>query len=134
MGIGGVLVAAQRRGRSGSPNVPARPYDERRHFKISRITSTSPSLTIYSLPSSRSRPFSRTPGYPPCSIKAFQLTTSARMNFFSKSLWIAPAAFDRGAVHGNGPGADFGFAGGQEAHQAEQRVGRRDQSRQRRFL
>ena len=50
-----------------------------------RITSTSPSLTMYSLPSSRNKPFSRTPGYPPRSIRFFQFTTSARMNFFSKS-------------------------------------------------
>ena len=56
----------------------------------------------------------------------FQLTTSARMNFFSKSEWIAPAAFDGGAVDGDGPGAHFGVARSEETHQAEQPVSGRD--------
>ena len=37
-------------------------------------------------------------------------------------------------MHGNGPGAHFGLARGQEAHQTQQRVGGRDQALQRRFL
>ena len=56
------------------------------------------------------------------------------MNFFSKSLWMAPAAFCAVLLHRNGPGAHFGFAGGEKRHQAQQRVGRRDQPFQPGFL
>ena len=56
------------------------------------------------------------------------------MNFFSKSEWMAPAAFTAVAVHRDGPGAHFGFARRQERHQPQQRVGRRDQPLQAGFL
>lgn len=51
-----------------------------------RIASTSPSCTIYSLPSSRRSPLPRAAAYPPCSISFSQWMASARMNFFAKSL------------------------------------------------
>src|ERR1700693_4317814 len=45
-----------------------------------------------------------------------------------------PGRLHRGAVHWNGPGADFGFAGSQKRHQPQQGIGCRDQPFQARFL
>ena len=50
------------------------------------ITITSPSSTTYSFPSCLSNPFSRAFPHPPHSNNFCQLITSARINFFSKSV------------------------------------------------
>jgi len=56
------------------------------------------------------------------------------MNFFSKSEWMAPAALTAWLFMGIGPGAAFVFTGGEEAHQAEQRIGGGNQPLQAGFL
>ncbi len=57
----------------------------------------SPSWTIYSFPSIFTFPFSLAHAHPPCSMRSFQFTVSALINFFWKSVCMTPAA--SGAVH-----------------------------------
>ena len=98
-----------------------------------RITSTSPSLTMYSFPSSFSSPFSLTPGYPPCSIERLPVHHLGANEFLLEIAVNRARGFDGAAVHRDGPGAHLGFSGRQETHQPQQRIGRRNQAFQARF-
>jgi hypothetical protein len=62
-----------------------------------RKLQTSPSCITYSFPSMRSLPASRACARPPAASTSSNATTSARMNSFSKSLWMTPAHL--GAFH-----------------------------------
>ena len=53
----------------------------------------SPSCITYSLPSSRTRPFSLAAAMEPQAMRSSKATTSARMKPRSKSVWIFPAAW-----------------------------------------
>src|SRR5690606_13865832 len=62
------------------------------HHTLNRKCTTSPSWTMYSLPSRRHLPASLAPCSPLYWMKSSYAMTSARMNPFSKSVWMTPAA------------------------------------------
>ena len=61
-------------------------------YTLKRKCITSPSLTIYSFPSTRSFPASLTFASEPYVSKSVKAITSARIKPFSKSEWMTPAA------------------------------------------
>ena len=95
---------------------------------------TSPSRTMYSLPSRRSLPASLAPCSPLQAMKSLKAMTSARMKPRSKSVWITPAAC--GAVDPalHRPRPHFLFAGGEIGLQPQQFVGAADHAVQARLI
>ena len=81
--------------KNGSPRQFQGLNDKNMLYTLNRNRMISPSCTTYSLPSERSRPFSRTLAIEPLAFISSKATTSARMKPRSKSVWILPAAWGR---------------------------------------
>ena len=97
----------------------------RRPHTLKRKCMQSPSWTTYSLPSMRSRPFSRTAASLPRRIESSQSKTSALMKPRSKSVWMTPGGLGRLRALVEGPGAALLLAHGEVGLQARAAGSRR---------
>jgi len=87
-----VKLLIKRKGKTGAPHFHGAPVFPLTDYRLDRMWTISPSLTTYSLPSSRSLPFAFASLIPPSSIKSCHPITSARTNPCARSVCTSPAA------------------------------------------